>query len=83
MQATVAHAKQQLHKGTEKLQDKAVEPTAQVNKLPARILAKLPPSATGRIEQLLGTARQRPVPTVVAVLTVLLMMLRLLSRKGR
>lgn len=83
VQATVAQAKQQLHKGSEKLQDKAAEATSQANKLPAHALAKLPPSAAGRIEQLIGTARQRPVPAVVAVLTVLLMALRLLLRKGR
>ncbi|MGH3977262.1 MAG: hypothetical protein ACRDS9_28700, partial [Pseudonocardiaceae bacterium] len=71
------------HKGTEKLQDKAAGATSQANNLHNQALAKIPAPTARHIEQLMGTARQLPVPAAVAVLAVLLVALRLLLRKGR
>ncbi|MGH3785045.1 MAG: hypothetical protein ACRDRG_00490 [Pseudonocardiaceae bacterium] len=43
-------------------------------------LVKLPPPIAGRIEQIIDTVRQRPVPAAVAVLGAVVVLRRLFRR---
>ncbi len=80
VQAKVDAVRQHLHVGTETLQDKADGATREAKSLTNQALAKVVPSAAGRVTQLTETARQRPVPAAVVVLSVLLVLRRLLRR---
>jgi hypothetical protein len=83
VQAKVDEVKQHLQKSSETLRDKADEATLQAKSLTNQAVAQFPPVA-GRIEQLTQTVRQRPVPAVAVVLSVvvLLVLRRLLRRNG-
>jgi seryl-tRNA synthetase len=83
VQAKVKEVKQQLHKGTETLQDKADEMTLQAKSLNNQAVGKLPPPVAGRIGGLVKTARQRPVLPAAAVLGGVVLLLRRLLRRNR
>lgn len=84
MQATIGEVKQQLHKSSERLQDKAGEATVQARGLTNQAVAKLPAPVAGRVEQLTETVRRRPVPAAAVVLGVLVsLVLRGLFRRNR
>ena len=71
--------KQQIYGGTEALQTKAGEVASQVKDAADRIGEKVPPSVGARVEPLMATVRQRPLPAVavaVGVLVVLWLVLR-------
>jgi hypothetical protein len=76
VQAKVEELKQQLHKGTETLQDKADKTTLQAKSLNNQAVGKLPPPVAGRIGGLVKTVRQRPMLPAAAVLGVVVMLLR-------
>lgn len=64
--------------GTESLQVKAAEMASQAERLIHQALEKLPPPVAQRIEPLIATARQRPLPAAVVAVAVLLVLRRLL-----
>jgi len=80
MQDKVEKVRRYLHKGTETLQGKADEAAWQAKSLTNQSVAKLPPPVAGRIEQLMKTVRQRPVPAAALVLGVLFVLRGLLRR---
>ena len=64
--------------GTEALQARATEMASQTERLIHQALEKLPPPVAQRIEPLIATARQRPLPAAVIAVAVLLVLRRLL-----
>ncbi|HZA17679.1 MAG TPA: DUF3618 domain-containing protein [Pseudonocardiaceae bacterium] len=64
--------------GTEALQARATEMASQTERLIHQALEKLPPPVAQRIEPLIATARQRPLPAAVVAVAVLLVLRRLL-----
>lgn len=80
VQATSEEVKQQVYEGTEALQATAGELALQVERLIHQALEKLPPPVAARIEPLIVTARQRPLPTAAIAVGVLLVLRRLLRR---
>jgi phosphosulfolactate synthase (CoM biosynthesis protein A) len=81
-QAKIEDIKQHLHAGTDAVQDKAAETTQQAKHLADQAAAKLPEPVVGRLTQVMAAVRQRPIPAVVALLAVLLVLRRLLSRNS-
>ncbi len=77
---------QQVLEGTEALQAKATEVAQRAEHLTDQALGKLPPPVAARIEPLIDTVKQRPLPAVVVAVGVLLVLRlvlrRLLGRKG-
>lgn len=80
VQAKSDEVKQHVHEGTEILQAKASEVAMQAKRLTNRALPKLPPPVAARIDPLIATVRQRPLPTAAVVVGVLLVLRRLLRR---
>ena len=80
VQAKVDEVKRQLHNGTGTLQDKAEEATRRARSLTNQALAKLPPPVAGRIEQVMETVRQRPVPAAAVALGALVLLRRVFRR---
>jgi hypothetical protein len=72
--------KQQVYEGTEALQTKAGEVASQAKGLTQQAVGALLPPVVARIEPLMATARQRPLP-VVAVVVVVLLVLQLVVRR--
>ncbi|MDQ4010144.1 MAG: DUF3618 domain-containing protein [Actinomycetota bacterium] len=72
---------QQVLEGTEPLQAKAGEMALQAQRLIHQALEKLPPPVAERIEPLIATARQRPLPAAAVAVAVLLVLRRLLRGK--
>jgi hypothetical protein len=81
VQAKAEQATQRLQESTPALQAKAGEMASQAERLIHQALEKLPPPVAERIEPLMATARQRPLPAVAVAVAVLLVMRRLLRRK--
>jgi hypothetical protein len=80
VQSTADEIKQRVGEGTETLQAKAVEAASQAKNLTDQGWEKVPPPVASRIEPLMATARQRPLPTAV-VAVVMLLVLRLALRR--
>jgi hypothetical protein len=81
-----AEVTEQVLEGTEALQAKAVEGAQHAEHLIDQGLGKLPPPVAARIEPLIDTAKQRPLPAVavaVGVLLVLRLVLRRLLRRKK
>jgi biopolymer transport protein ExbB/TolQ len=72
-QAKVGKAKQQA-------QAKAEEVKQQARNLIHQRIAKLPPPMATRVEALMTTAKQRPLPTTAVTMVILLVLGRLLRR---
>jgi hypothetical protein len=84
VQAKAELVKQHLHKGNETAQDTAGEAAQQARSAANEALAKIPTAVSGRVGQLAGTARHRPVPFAAAMLSVVvLLVLRLVLRRNR
>ncbi len=81
-QAKAGNVKQHVHEGTEAFQAKAGEVALQAKRLTHQVLGTLPPPVAARIEPLMATARQRPLPTAVVAVGVFLMLRHLLRRNG-
>jgi hypothetical protein len=73
-QSKVDVAERNLHKGIASLQDKAGEATLQGKTLASQALAKVPPPVGGRIEQLMGTVRRRPMLAAALILALFLVL---------
>ena len=73
VQAAAEQVKQQA-------QAKAEEVKQQARSLTHQALAKLPPPVATRIEPLMTTAKQRPLPTAAVTMVILLVLRRLLRR---
>ena len=71
---------QQVLESTEPLQAKAGEMALRAERLIHQALEKLPPPVAERIEPLIATARQRPLPAAAVAVAVLLVLRRLLRR---
>jgi DNA anti-recombination protein RmuC len=72
-QAAAQEARQQAQAKTE-------EVSQQAKSLIHQALAKLPPPVAARIEPLMATAKQRPLPTAAVTVGILLVLRRLLRR---
>jgi DNA repair exonuclease SbcCD ATPase subunit len=79
-QAKAEEVTEQVLQGTEALQAKAAEVAQHAERLIDQGLGKLPPPVATRIEPLIDTAKQRPLPAV-AVATGVLLVLRLVLRR--
>ena len=75
VQVKADEVKQHVYEGTEALQAKADEVKGQAQRLTQQAVAKLPPPVATRIEPLMATARQRPLPTVAVAVGVLMALL--------
>jgi hypothetical protein len=85
-QAKAEEVTEQVLQGTEALQAKAAEVAQHAEHLIDQGLGKLPPPVAARIEPLIDTAKQRPLPALAAavgVLLVLRLVLRRLLRRKR
>ena len=80
VQAKAEQATQQLQQTTPALQAKAAEMASQAERLIHQALDKLPPPVAQRIEPLIATARQRPLPAAAVAVVALLVLRRLLRR---
>lgn len=83
MQVTADAVKQQVSEGTEALQTTAGQVASQVKDLTQQAVGAVLPPISVRIEPLMTTARQRPLPTAgvaIVVLVVLQLVLRRLLR---
>ena len=80
VQITADAVKQQVHAGTETLQTTAGKVASQVKSVTAQARDKIPSPMTARVEPLMATAKQRPLPTA-AVLVVMVLVLRLVLRR--
>jgi len=78
--AKAGQVKQRLRQGGETMQDKTGEVTRQANKLIHQARTEPPASVIGRIKQLRGTVRHRPVPAGALVLGVVFLLQWLLRR---
>jgi len=81
-QAKAGNVKQHVHEGTEALQAKAGEMALQAKRLTHQALGKLSQPVAARIELLMATARQRPLPGAAFVVGGFLVLRRLLRRNG-
>lgn len=79
VQVKADEIKQLVTEGTETLQDKAIDAASQAKDLTGQAWGNVPPPVASRIESLMTTARQRPLPTVV-VAVVMVLVLRLVLR---
>jgi methyl-accepting chemotaxis protein len=70
----------QVQEGAQALAAKAEDVAGQAKTLTNQALEQLPPPVRERVEQVITTARQRPVPTAVVVVVALLLLRRLLRR---
>jgi Protein of unknown function (DUF3618) len=75
-----ARAKDSMHDAVQKVQGKAGELGDEATVLANKAVAKLPPQARGRANQLVATIRQRPLPAALAAVGALLVTMRLLRR---
>jgi predicted transcriptional regulator len=71
----------QLLEDTGALQARAGEVARQVDHLIHQALSKLPPPVAARVEPLIATARQRPLPAAAVAVLALLVLRRLFRRK--
>lgn len=80
--AAMGQATQQLQEGKKTVQDTAHEVTRQAKSLTNQAAAQMPAPVAGRVTQLAGAVRQRPVPTAAMVLALfaLLLLRRFLHR---
>jgi predicted RNA-binding protein Jag len=78
VQAKAEQATQRLQESTPALQAKAGEMASQAQRLIHQTLDKLPPPVAQRIEPLIATARQQPLPAAAVAVAVLLVLRRLL-----
>ena len=80
----VQQTKQTAQAATEQVkqqaQAKAEEVKQQARSLVHQGLAKFPPPLATRVEPLMATAQQRPLPTAAVTMVILLMLRRLLRR---
>lgn len=83
VQVKVDEVKQQLHRGSETVQDKAEKATWRAKNLTRQALAKLSPPVARRAKGLMAAVRQKPAPAAVAALGILVVLRRLLRRSGR
>ncbi|MDQ4031998.1 MAG: hypothetical protein M3332_06915 [Actinomycetota bacterium] len=74
--------RQQAKAGADEVTQQAQSRMQQVQGLMQQALAKLPPPVAARIEPLMATAKQRPLPTA-AVAAGLFLVLRRLLRRSR
>lgn len=85
-QAKADEVKQQARaaaeEATQQAQAKAEQVRQQAKSLIHQALAKLPPPVAARIEPLMATAKQRPLPTAAITAGMLLVLRRLLRRSG-
>lgn len=82
VQATFEQIRQNLHKGTETLQDQADEATLQAKSLTNKARAKVRLPVTDRIRQLSGTVRNRPMPAAAVIVFGLFLVLRRLLHRN-
>jgi len=85
-QAKAEEVTQQVLEGAEALHTKAAEVAQHADHLTDQALGKLPPPVAARIEPLIDTVKQRPLPAVamaVGVLLVLRLVLRRLLGRNR
>jgi hypothetical protein len=85
-QATAEEVTQQVLEGAEALHTKAAEVVQHAEHLTDQALGTLPPPVAARIEPLIDTVKQRPLPAaavVVGVLLVLRLVLRRLLGRNR
>ncbi|HEX8761402.1 MAG TPA: DUF3618 domain-containing protein [Pseudonocardiaceae bacterium] len=80
VQVKAEQATQRLRESTPALQAKAAEMTSQAERQMRQALDKLPPPVAQRIEPLIATARQRPLPAAAVAVVALLVLRRLLRR---
>jgi DNA anti-recombination protein RmuC len=73
-------AKAAADEARQQAQAKAEEVKHQAQSLIHQALAKLPPPVAARIEPLMATAKQRPLPTAAVTMGMLLVLRRLLRR---
>jgi hypothetical protein len=78
VQVKAEQVTQQLLEGTEPLQAKVGEMASQAERMIHQALDKLPPPVAQRIEPLIATARQQPLPAAAIAVAVLLVLRRLL-----
>ncbi len=81
-QAKFEQIRQNLHKGTETLQDQADDATRQAKSLTNEALARVQPPVASRIRQLSETVRNRPAPAATVIMLGLLFVLRRLLRRN-
>jgi ElaB/YqjD/DUF883 family membrane-anchored ribosome-binding protein len=77
-----ARMKDKAHETTQAAAAKAAEVTHQARQAAEKAMANLPEPVAHRVERVVATVRERPVPTAAAVVFVLLL-LRLLLRRNR
>lgn len=82
VQAKFEQIRQNLYKGTETLQDQANDATLQTKSLTNKALAKVRLPVAGRIRQLSGTVRNRPMPAAAVIVFGLFLVLRRLLRRN-
>jgi predicted nucleic acid-binding Zn-ribbon protein len=70
-------------KGADAVQAKADEAAAQAKGLIDQAVAALPPTVRDRVERAIAVARQRPVPTAIVPVLVVLVLRRVLRRRSR
>jgi hypothetical protein len=80
VQVKANEVKQQVYEGTEALQAKAGEVASQVKSVTDQVRHNVPSPVAARVEPLMATARQRPLPTA-AVVVVVVLVLRLVLRR--
>jgi isopropylmalate/homocitrate/citramalate synthase len=82
VQAKAKEVTQYLHEGSKTVQNKAEEATLQVRSAADEALAQLPTPVSGRVEQLAGIVRQRPVPAIAVLLGLLVLLALSRLRRG-
>lgn len=75
-----ARAKESVRGTVHTAQAKAGELTAEATVLANRAVASLPPQARGRVDLIVATIRQRPLPSALVGAGVLLVVVRLFRR---
>jgi hypothetical protein len=80
VQVTADEVKKQVYQGTEALQTKAGEVASQVKGLTDQVREKVPAQVATRVEPLMATVKQRPLP-IAAVAVVVLLVLRLVLQR--
>lgn len=82
VQTKFEQIRQNLHKGTETLQDQADDATLQAKSLTNKALAKVRLPAAGHVRQLSATVRNRSVPAAAVIMFGLFLVLRRLLRRN-
>jgi uncharacterized protein DUF3618 len=80
MQAKTEELTQHALEGTAALQAKAGEVALRAQRLIDQAIAALPPPVAARVEPLMATVRQRPLPAAAVAIVVLFVLRRLLRR---